>query len=219
MTARTYPELLAQWNNLLLAAQARLAESQLLTDIDDFSTAVTAASVGGGAIADLLPQILQAAVGMRSRHRMAEDTVLRVMLPSWAIPLLVTDALRAEFERFDTDSQRIIAKMREFNVEPTFYVDGAAGAGQVFDAQSAGALDTFPDEVRWYIFPEGTFLFLDGGSLELGLVRDSVLNATNDFQLFGETFEAVAYVGVESLAVTSTVCPSGATSAPVEITC
>ena len=43
-------------------------------------------------------------------------------------------------------------------------------------------------------WPEGTFL-LDGGTLELGIIRDSVLNSTNDFLLFGETFENTAKLG------------------------
>jgi hypothetical protein len=43
----------------------------------------------------------------------------------------------------------------------------------------------------------------------LGVVRDSSLNATNDHQIFGETWENVAFVGVESLWGTVTICPSG----------
>jgi hypothetical protein len=66
------------------------------------------------------------------------------------------------------------------------------------------------------MFPEGAFLYVDGGTLELGLVRDSVLNKTNDFQIFGETFENVAYVGVESIAVTSVVCDTGVVTGPTE---
>ncbi len=73
--------------------------------------------------------------------------------------------------------------------------------------------------MRWYLFPEGTFLFLDTGTLELGIVRDSVLNATNDFEIFGETFENVAFIGVESLAVSSAICDSGTVTLPVAVTC
>lgn len=40
-------------------------------------------------------------------------------------------------------------------------------------------------------FLEGTFIFMDGGTLELGLVRDSVLNNGDyDYQLFAESFES-----------------------------
>lgn len=41
-------------------------------------------------------------------------------------------------------------------------------------------------------WPEGTFLHLDGGVLELGLVRDSTINSANDYMVFSETFEAAA---------------------------
>jgi hypothetical protein len=127
--------------------------------------------------------------------------------------------IRTQFERFDTDQAKVIALLRSFNIEPTFYIDGANGRSQVFGTQSNGALLAFPPTVVWYLFPEGSFLYLDGGTLELGIVRDSVLNKTNDFQIFGETFESVAYVGVESLAVVSTVCDNGAVSNPITVTC
>lgn len=34
-----------------------------------------------------------------------------------------------------------------------------------------------------------TFIHLDGGTLHLGLVRDSVLSDDRSFEIFGETFE------------------------------
>lgn len=43
---------------------------------------------------------------------------------------------------------------------------------------------------------DSTFIHLDGGTLDLGVVRDSTLNATNDFQVFGEVFEGSGYLGV-----------------------
>jgi hypothetical protein len=42
-----------------------------------------------------------------------------------------------------------------------------------------------------------------------------VLNATNSYQIFGESWEAAAGIGVESDWVTSTVCASGIVSQPV----
>jgi hypothetical protein len=71
--------------------------------------------------------------------------------------------------------------------------------------------------VIWYLFSEGTFLFLDGGTLDLGIVRDSTLNGTNDYKLFIETFEGVAKVGVESLRVTSALAIKGSSSATTAV--
>lgn len=59
--------------------------------------------------------------------------------------------------------------------------------GKLPDIPPAEALPTAPV----LAFQEGTFLYIDGGTLELGIVRDSVLTATDDFQIFGETYEAV----------------------------
>lgn len=37
-----------------------------------------------------------------------------------------------------------------------------------------------------------TMTWVDGGTLELGLVRDSLLNATNNYEIFAETFEGLS---------------------------
>jgi hypothetical protein len=74
-------------------------------------------------------------------------------------------------------------------------------------------MNEFTDTFVWYLFAEGTFLFLDGGTLDLGIIRDSTLVGTNDYKMFVETFEGVAKVGVESLKVTSTISVNGAAAA------
>ncbi|HEU5301945.1 MAG TPA: major capsid protein [Acidimicrobiia bacterium] len=114
-----------------------------------------------------------------------------------------------EVDALGVANAQVRAWLEARNVAATFFVDSETGAGQVFGAQGPTDLRNWPSDVHWYLYPEGSFLFLDGGTLDLGLVRDSTLNDTNDFQVFAETFEAVAFVGVESLAVTSTVCPNG----------
>jgi hypothetical protein len=74
-------------------------------------------------------------------------------------------------------------------------------------------MNEFPDTFIWYLFAEGSFLFLDGGTLDLGVIRDSTLVGTNDYKMFVETFENVALVGVESLQVTSTINVNGVAAA------
>jgi hypothetical protein len=41
--------------------------------------------------------------------------------------------------------------------------------------------------------PPGEWVLIDG-RYEYGIIRDSILNATNDYQIFGETFQALAKV-------------------------
>jgi hypothetical protein len=102
--------------------------------------------------------------------------------------------------------------VRYINV--TWFIDGESG--QIMGAQAAGAVNPFPTTLVWYLFSEGTFLFLDGGTLDLGLVRDSTLNGTNDYKIFLETFEGVAKVGIESLRVSSTVLIAGGSAATAD---
>jgi hypothetical protein len=65
--------------------------------------------------------------------------------------------------------------------------------------------------VQFALFPAGAFIHVDGGSLELGIVRDSTLNSTNDYQIFGESFENVARIAPLQATrwATVAVCPSG----------
>jgi len=48
------------------------------------------------------------------------------------------------------------------------------------------------------------------GSLDVGLVRDSVMNATNKLQTFSENWEALAQLGPYSYWITSSLCADGA---------
>jgi hypothetical protein len=214
LAARAYPELMSRIGDLVNAEQARLADSKLLSAIKTGSTNVTGGDMTPGAVYHFLADVYQTAAGIRSRNRMPEGTPMQAFLPAWIIDLLALDIARGQFDRFQTRAQ-IEGILRNAGITPTFYLDGpSTGTGQIFAAQTAGAIIKFPTAVQWAIFPTGTWLHLDSGELQLGVVRDSSLNATNDFQIFSETWENIGFVGVESLWVTSSVCPSGETAAP-----
>lgn len=219
LTSRTFPEQVAQFQDLVLAAHARLAEGLLLDKLKAGSTQVTQAAVNG-ANSTLLGGILQAAAAMRSRHRTDPNMRFRAIFPAWILQLLILDLIRQQFDRFSRDEAGVTALLRLGGVEPSFTLDSETGGGMVFGAQNAGAILEFPDTVKWFLYPEGSWLYLDGGVLELGIVRDSTLNTTNDYTIFGETFESAAGVGVESLEITTTLCPNGAVAAPgTALTC
>ena len=213
--ARTYPEQVEAWLALAIAQHARVAEGYLLDGIAAASTAVTAAQVYG-ATASLLSQVDQASARYRSYHRMRPSTQLRILLPDWAKELIRVDLARSyqgtDLTPLYVSDAQILSWFSARNVNVTFYLDTPTGAGQVWGAQGAGALVAFPTTVVWFLYVEGSFVHLDGGTLDLGLVRDSELNKTNDYQVFAETFENVAFFGIESLKITSTVCPDGSHS-------
>lgn len=217
MGARAYPELVERHTKLGFIQHARFAETRILTRIGALSTQVTAAKALGAA-RDIFVQVETAAAAYRNRHRMDEKTPLRAIFPAW-----FKNALRADLvkqlpgdgmdETFALAESTINNWFSVRGINVTWTVDGETG--QILGAQGAGALNSFPSTLIWYLFSEGTFLFLDGGTLDLGIVRDSTLNATNDYKIFFETFEAVAKVGIESLRVSSQLSIAGATTGTV----
>lgn len=213
LNARAFPEMIADYNDLVMAAHARVAEAAILDAIGAASTAVTQAAVYG-ALATYLTGILEAAAGIRSRNRMRPSDRLRLLAPEWTPDWIASDLVNSQFVRFEYAREDITRLLERYGVNITWYYDGETGAGQVFSAQAAGVLSKFPTTNVSYLYPEGSFLFLDGGTLDLGIVRDSTLNSTNDFQIFGETFEATAFVGPEALKITTTACNDGSTGGP-----
>ena len=221
LQSRAFPELVERNNELALITHARYAEVRLLTRIGALSTQVTA-SGPLGVVRDFLVQVEEAAAGYRSRHRLSPSESLRVILPAWfknAIRADLSMQMPGDGEQFTTGDNIIASWFNARHINVSWTLDGEALAGQgnqIFGAQNAGALNKFPNKVVWYLFSEGTFLFLDGGTLDLGLVRDSSLNATNDYKMFVETFEGVAKIGIESLRVVSNLEINGSATGLVD---
>jgi hypothetical protein len=218
LMTRAYPELIARHNELALVQHAREAEENLISGISAGSTAVTTTNlIGFGR--DFLVQVRRAAAAYRSRHRLGADARLKIVIPFW-----VHDAMAADLAlsmpgdgTLSLGRSEIDGYLANLNVDVVTSLDNTtpgtiANSLNAYQAGSA-ALNEFPDTFKWFLFSEGTFLFLDGGTLDLGIIRDSTLTGTNDYKMFIETFEAVAKVGIESLAITSTININGAAAA------
>ena len=209
LMTRAYPELIARHNELALVQHAREAEQYVIGKIEAGSTAVTSGTlIGFGR--DFLVSVRKAAVAYRSRHRIAQSTTLKAIVPDWIYDAMAADlALNMPGDgNLSVGRGEIEGYLSQLNVSLVASPDMT-----VYGSQGAAALLEFPDTFKWYLFAEGTFLFLDGGSLDLGIIRDSSLVGTNDYKMFVETFEGVAKVGIESLAITQTVNVNGVAAA------
>lgn len=199
--ARFNPEFWRAQLDLLMIRHDRIAERTLFATMQALSTAVTFASVDGNTVQTLFLGLDRAAAGIRSRHRILAPT-LRFVAPTW-----LRDAIRASLVRGHIEDPDMVAVadavINTFfatrNITPVWSPDI-----DLFGAQAAGPINNWPgDDATTLLYPEGTFFFLDGGTLDLGTeIRDSTLNATNDRQAFMETFENVAFRGCEALAIT-----------------
>jgi hypothetical protein len=212
---RAYPELIARHNELALVQHAREAEENLVSSINSGSTAVTTTNlIGFGR--DFLVQVRRAAAAYRARHRLSPDARLKVVIPTWVYDAMAADlALAMPGDgTLSVSKSEIDGYLGALNVDVVSVLDSTGTLAQSLNYyQAAAALNEFPDTFKWFLFAEGTFLFLDGGTLDLGIIRDSTLVGTNDYKMFVETFEGIAKVGIESLAITSTINVNGAAAA------
>lgn len=216
--ARFWPEQVAAWVALGSVQHARVAETQLLTAIGSGSTQVTSGQ-GLGASLDVLTTLDRAIAAIASRYR--DDTIkFRFVAPFYLVEMMRADIVRqmpgtGTYEEkmaiADATIERWIAA-RGVNV--TWTMDGESG--QVFQKQGDGPLLGWPSTIVTYLYPEGSWLHLDGGELDLGLVRDTTVNSTNDYQLFYETFEGAHFHGQVSYRLTMDLCPDGSTSAAID---
>jgi len=109
---------------------------------------------------------------------------------------------------------------RAHNVNITWSPDFQFGrtlgqtGGPFAGTQGVGPVIGYPSIARFYVWPEGSMIFLDGGELNIGVMRDVTLARTNDWNYFSETFENIAYNGVPGEAYTYDIdiCANGATA-------
>lgn len=228
LQAAFYPEMAAAITQVIGSAAARVAEQNILSKINASSTTVSSGQLLGAA-RDLLGTVDAVAAGLRYRQRLTRDHPLTVVFPQWAIDLLRSDLTRSMAHGDDDDNlvltdAEVTQLLAVRGLSVVWTLDGqAAGTtsgiafpAQGFGAQAAGVgVVDFPRMLTFNLFPAGSFQVLDGGVLDIAVVRDATLNGTNDFEVFHEVFEGVAYRGVEALQVVSTVRPNGLSAGTV----
>jgi hypothetical protein len=207
--ARFSPEQWQVFLHQLGIEHDRVAEQNLLATIDAGSIDATYAAASGGTIGNVLGAVDRAVAAIRSRDRLGAGAGFRLILDAWLRP-----ALRSQFtvqapagtvSALALADSQIDAYFATRGVTVTYTSDDA-----IFASQTDGALLDFPSSTTLRLFPEGTWWFLDGGTLDLGTeIVDSTLIAQNDRQAFMETFEAAAKrtapcgaEGDDSLAIT-----------------
>lgn len=220
---RFFPEQVARWQTEMLKYAARYAENRLLTTIAAGSTAITTGTgTRLGTARHVLADLDRWTSGFNGRHRADDGSVsFRAIYPQWLRDNMRVDILRQmpvgtvdeTFVKADAEIDRWFSSR---NVNVTWTLDGLSWQDMA-GAQGDGPLNNWPTSVVGYVFPEGTWLFLDGGQLDLGVVRDSSLNSTNDFQMFAEAWEGAHFYGYESAKITSDICPDGSASALIDI--
>lgn len=211
---RYFPEQIEAYTKLVSVWAARIAERKYITKIGAGSTAITAGSILG-TTRSVLAALDRYAASTKDYYRLEDSDRFRLLAPRWLRDNMRADLARempgAAEERLsmaDAYLTQLLTKDRPFNV--TWLMDGETG--QRFVLPVAGGLQPWPSTVNLYLFLEGSWIYLNGGNLNLGTVRDSTLNSTNDFQLFQEEFGQVHFHGTFSHRLNVDICPDGTTS-------
>lgn len=222
LTDDAYPELTQKIIRLAMAAHSRTMNARTIGLMVAASTACATGGFfdqGGGATADMLASIEWAAIDYRNRFGMCDNDVLEVVLPSWVRAVVRADLSRrtgmAEFaitndqigDWFDLRGVRV-QWVRDWQVAGTNQPGGAT------------ATMVYPGSVNFLMYAAGTFVKGNGMTLDLGPVRDSVLNATNDHTaVWTEECNLVARIGHESRCYTVSLCAGGRTGAADIVHC
>lgn len=224
LTTRTFPELIKRHNELALVAHARVAENALLAQLEAGSTQIAAPAQRVGAARELFNLLAAAVASYRFKHRLNAVQPLRMIAPVWVRDFVKADlALQMPGDGMDDTvgvaDARIDAWFKSRGVNITWHLDGTGPATVDADGSGAGTDVNFawPTTIEFALFAEGAWLYLDGGTLDLGVIRDSSLVATNEYKQFVETFEGVANVGCDSYWVSADLELCGSAAALAEV--
>jgi hypothetical protein len=213
-----------QWANALGQLgilHDRTAEQNLLAQIDAQSIAAT--FQGLPTIQGVLGAVDRAVAGIRSRERLSTATGFRVILDGW-----LRNAIRDHFTAQAPAGQTGAPGLADAAIAQYFATRGVTVTytldDSIIGAQAAGALVDFPSTTDIRVFPEGTWWFLDGGTLDLGTeIVDKTLIQSNDRLAFMETFEGAAKrtapcddPGDDSLTITVDIDPACICNVAVE---
>jgi hypothetical protein len=199
LTDDAYPESTQNFIQLLRAAYAHVINARLISLMVARST--SAITFGGNvpATQTLLDGAELAAIDYRAKYGMREDAVLEIIFPRWVLAVIRADlAWRTSVERESVSDAQITAWFTDRGLRPQFVSDWQVRGANQFGRQSAN-LTAWPTSADFLLYAAGTFLHGNGLQLDLGVTRDSQLNAENDHSaLWAEEAHLVAKVGHES---------------------
>lgn len=219
-----WPESTRNFLRLLMAAHYHASNARYISTIANLATSVAACSATGtssGVVSPILDVAELGAWDYREKFGMCDTDVIE-----WVYPMWLQGAARADLGKrmgIDLDAFAVTNAMlgQWFDVRgirAQFVNDyQVRAAGQ---PGAATAITAYPSSVRGLMYAPGTVARGNGMTLDLGVVRDSTLNARNDFTAaWMEECHLIARFGHEVREYTMNICPSGMTGANTLTSC
>lgn len=210
-----FPEQVNAWRQILEAKHSALREERILASMSSGSVHVTHGQILG-TMRDLLATLDAAASHYRSRNRMSARSPITVVMPAWLLDMARVDVIRVgdRFEHYSWSDVQFREALSARGIAGVMSLDYQRRDG----VQGPGPLIGWPSTVKVLMYAPGEWAYLDGGTWDLGVIRDSTLTATNDALAFMEVMQNVARTGAAgSYEITIDVCSSGLTVAGGDI--
>lgn len=218
LTEDAYPEVIANHTKLVMVSHAHKMNRNYINAVRTLSASftVTNGSAGTGVVAPVLGAIELQAVDYRARYAMAQNALIEVIAPYWLRGPMRSDLRKRMGSGTDTlaaTDAMLMALFDAANVRIQWVNDyqiRTAGFPGV-----PGTLPTaWPTTVEFLMYAPGTVVKGNGLRLDLGVIRDSVLNATNDHTAeWMEECWLIFQPGHEVRRLTVNICPDGTTGA------
>jgi hypothetical protein len=214
-----------------LAAAYNIAKEQWILDFMKAKATDIAMDMSAikGKASGFLFAIETAAVGYRKAHLLSSTSTIQAFVERGSLATLKLDVAVAcgvddVFAAMSMTEADIATEMRKHSIEPVFYTDPTLAGADISDfgklmATVYGAGATVAkvigatgagDAIDVIIGAPGAVIEMDGGTMNLGLVRDSVLNGTNDYQIFIEEWLGLCNRGIETLELKIQTSAAGA---------
>jgi hypothetical protein len=220
LTDSAYPEATQNFLRLLRNAYAHAMNARLISLMQTAST--NSIGIGGSSTMTAFNGIMNgvelAAVDYRNKFAMSDTAVLECVLPTWVLANIRADLAWRTYgddSMLSVPDSVITGMFADRGIAVQFVSDWQVrGSGQF--GQSAANVTAWQTTAKFMLYAAGTFLHGTGLSLDLGIVRDSILNAENDFTAaWAEEAHLIAKVGHESRLYTVTYQTSGAGSGTI----
>lgn len=216
-----YPELIDNFTRTLMVGHAHYMNTKWINALVAGSTSVTYnLSVSGhGVIVPVMEAVDMQAIDYREKYRMCEDAVMEAVFPRWIKKMMRADmAKRTSIEDDQLNDAMVAAMFAARNVRVQYVSDWQLGTTGFLGQSTAST--TWPSQVQFMLYAPGTFVRGTGMTLDLGVIRDSTLNATNDYTAaWMEECYLIAKIGHESRLVTVPVCANGVKANGISFTC
>lgn len=206
---RAFPEQVARTLDLAMTAHMHKVSAATIGDIAATATAVAVTTVPSDAAGDILNAIDLQVADYRSQYMMSMNSVLDAIFPAHVLGMIrSTLAMRAGVPTTNVSDAEVKAHFATRNVRAQFTLDYAPLFG-------SGPAVAWPTTTKFLLYPAGGYVKGDGGTIDLGVVRDSTLNSTNDFTAaWTEQFRVTVQKGPAAREVTVASNVDGQTGGP-----